>query len=159
MSITVKLIEKIHDKEVETMTQWMYEWWGQKQNNSYECIKSYMIHSIHKDQFPYTFGLYLDDLLIGMYQFRLEDLFTRPDLYPWLANVYISPQYRHQGYGHILMNSIKINMQTYLSSSTLYLYTTHCHLYEKYGWTYVCNIDTFLDNDRIQRLYQFNINK
>ena len=157
MTVKIKLIEQVQYEEVEHMTQWMYDWWGKTEGYSYECLKSYLIHSIHKDQFPYTFGIYLDNKLIGMYQFRLEDLFVRPDLYPWLANVYICPQYRHQGYGHILMNSIKTNMQIYLSSKTLYLYTTHCHLYEKYGWKYLCDVDTFLDTNRIQRLYQLSI--
>ncbi len=41
----------------------------------------------------------LDDNIIGMFQFTYEDLSVRPDIYPWLANVYIDEKYSKMGYG------------------------------------------------------------
>jgi len=40
--------------------------------------------------------LLLEIKLFGMYQFTYEDLFVRPDIYPWLANVYIDEEYRNK---------------------------------------------------------------
>ena len=30
---------------LDTMTKWMYDWWGQAENYSYEAVHSYMSHN------------------------------------------------------------------------------------------------------------------
>jgi len=89
---------------------------------------------------------------VGMYQFTNGDLFPRPDLYPWLANLYIDPACRGAGLGRFLIESVRRHA-TNAGLKELYLFTTHSGLYEKFGWTLVQEIDTFLE-PRIQRLYK-----
>ena len=38
---------------------------------------------------------------------RIKDLNVRPDIYPWLCNLYIDEEYRNKGYGRILLESVK----------------------------------------------------
>ena len=139
---------------LDTMTKWMYDWWGQAENYSYEAVHSYMSHSLQEKRLPQTYGLYLDDTLIGMYQFTMEDLFPRPDIYPWLANVYIDKAYRAYGYGRFLLSSVREAAEK-AGLEELYLFTTHIGLYEKFGWEFVREIDTFLE-PRMHRLYRLD---
>ena len=81
-----KITEKDH---LDTITNWMYNWWGKPEGYLYEIVYACMSHSLQVNRLPQTFGLFLDGTLIGMYQFTMGDLFPRPDIYPWLANVYI----------------------------------------------------------------------
>ena len=86
----------------------------------------------------------------------MEDLFSRPDIYPWLANVYIDKAYRAYGYGRVLLNSVKKTAEK-AGLKELYLFTTHEGLYEKFGWDFIQEIDTFLE-PRTQRLYRLDTN-
>lgn len=153
-------INKITDADaalLNTITTWMYAWWGMQEGYSFEAVKCYMEHSLQKIRLPQTYGVFLDGEIIGLYQFTNEDLFARPDLYPWLANVYIHERYRGKGYGKMLMESIPVNAPKSLGFDEVYLYTEHVGLYEKFGWQFVSEIDTFLEGARMQRLYKLRI--
>lgn len=157
MIVEIRKITDIDDMTLNTITDWMYNWWGVEDGYSYEAVKCRMKHSCNQSGLPQTYGVYLDDKLIGMYQFTLEDVFVRPDLYPWLACVYIDEAYRGTGYGCILMESVYENAKTNLNTKEIYLYTKHIGLYEKYGWKYVSNVETFKIKDSLQRLYKLEI--
>ena len=115
-----------------------------------------MFHSLQEKRLPQTYGLFLDETLIGMCQFTMGDLFSRPDIYPWLANVYIDKVYRSCGYGRFLLNSVRKTAEK-AGLKELYLFTTHEGLYEKFGWDFIQEIDTFLE-PRTQCLYRLDTN-
>lgn len=137
------------------MTDWMYAWWGQAEGYSYEAVRTSMAYSLQEQCLPQTYGLFEGDKLIGMYQFTNGDLFPRPDLYPWLANLYIEKSYRGTGVGRFLIESVR-DCAAKAGLKELYLFTTHNGLYEKFGWTFVQEIDTFLE-PRMQRLYKIEL--
>lgn len=146
------------DEEIlDTVSNWMYNWWGKRDGYSFEKVKCFMKHSMEKDRLPQTYGLFLDNKIIGMYQFTYEDLSVRPDIYPWLANVYINEEYRKQGYGRKLLENVKKTAQKSVNFEELFLYTEHIGLYEKFDWTYVCDIDTYKEESRIERLYKLKL--
>lgn len=157
MSVEIKQMTNLSEDQLSMVAEWMYQWWGEKEGYSYEAVKCYVQNGLQVKRLPQTYGMYLNDRLIGVYQFRLDDLFVRPDLYPWLANVYLDPAYRNAGYGKLLMESIRNNAQRCLPYDEVFLFTKHTGLYEKYGWEFVSEIDTFLDSGRIQRLYRLNL--
>lgn len=157
MKLVVQKITKIDVDILNTITDWMYNWWGISEGYTYEAVKCYVENSFQTDRLPQTYGMYLNDILIGMYQFTYDDLFARPDIYPWLANVYVDEKYRNMGYGKYLINSIKDNARENLGFGEIYLFTKHQGLYEKYGWKFVCEIDTFNDISRIERLYKLDL--
>lgn len=116
-----------------------------------------MKHSMQNNKLPQTYGLFLDNKIIGMYQFRYDDLDVRPDIYPWLANVYIDKKYRKLGYGKILLESAIENTKNIIGFNEIFLFTKHIGLYEKFGFEFVELIDTYNETDRIQRLYKLRI--
>ena len=157
MNIQVNKITDLTDDLLNTITDWMYNWWGVEDGYSYEAVKERMRYSCNSHRLPQTFGMFLDDRIIGMYQFTLEDVFVRPDLYPWLACVYIDKQFRGYGYGRTLMESVCENAKNNLVTDSIYLYTKHIGLYEKYGWKFVSTVNTFKETDPIQRLYKLDL--
>ena len=150
-NIKIRKITSPSEELLNTTTKWMYEWWGIENGYKYEDVYTYMKNSYNKDKLPQTYIMYLNDKAIGMFQITYRDLFIRPDVYPWIANIYIDKEYRKKGYGKILISSINNIIQNDLSFNTIYLYTSHINLYEQYGWELIENLD---ENNR---LYKLNI--
>lgn len=138
-------------------SNWMYNWWGKRDNYSFEEVKCFMKHSMQKNRLPQTYGLFLNGKIIGMYQFSYEDLSIRPDIYPWLANVYIDESYRKKGYGRKLLENVKNTAKENINFEEIFLYTEHIGLYEKFDWIFVSDFDTFSKEKRIQRLYKLKL--
>ncbi len=154
MEPKIRQIIEANDAITDKIAGWMFKWWGEAEGFRYEAIRCYVEHGFQKKRLPQTYGLFLDDELIGVYQFMQEDLFVRPDLYPWLANVYIDEVHRGKGYGKILMESIRENAARSLEYDEVYLFTKHIGLYEKFGWEFVKEIDTHMEMEGIARLYK-----
>ena len=159
MNIQIRKILELNNKNFEIMLNWLYKWWGFEEHYSKEGLKCWLKCCFQSDKLPMTYGLFEDDRIIGMYQFVNEDLFYRPDIYPWLANVYIEEESRKKGYFNLMMNSIKNNFPKDSKYKEIYLYTIYEGLYEKHGWEYVGEIDIFQKKNRIQRLYKLNLTK
>jgi len=156
-NIEVKQIIKIDYNTLNIITEWMYNWWGKKDGLTFEEVKCFMEHSLQEDRLPQTYGIFVENKIAGIYQFAYEDLSIRPDIYPWLANVYIEEKYRGRGLGRKMIETVKKNAKDKLSFSEIYLYTKHKGLYEKFGWEYVSEFDTYRKEPRIQGLYKLEL--
>lgn len=147
-------IIELSEENLNTIVNWMYDWWGIEEGYTISAIECYMKHSLDTIDLPKTYGLFDGTKIIGICQLVYEDLFVRPDLHPWLANVYIDKAYRNKGLGKMLLNNINNEIKK-LPYKEVYLYTGHKDLFEKFGWNYIGDIETHLDYCRIQRLYCF----
>ena len=144
------------DAVFETICRWNIEWWGHKTSGEAE-VRSFMAHSLCADRLPQTFVALDGDQPVGMYQLQMsDDLAGRPDVYPWLANVYVDESRRGEGIGRLLMESVRENAAK-AGLSDLYLYTHHVGLYEKFGWTLVEEVPTFQPDSPVERLYRLDI--
>jgi GNAT superfamily N-acetyltransferase len=157
LTLQIRQIIETQQAWIDTMTEWMHAWWGEPEGHTEESVRMYLMHGMQDKRLPQTYGMFLDDKLIGMYQFRLDDLFVRPDIYPWLANVYIDEPYRGQGYGQKLMKSVLKHARQNIPFDEIYLFTKHIGFYEKFGWKFISEIDTCLEDCRIQRLYRLEM--
>lgn len=155
--IEIKKITEINEDNLNKITGWMYEWWGKDEMHTLEEVKKFIKHSLQGNGLPQTYGAFINSEIIGMYQFSYADLFVRPDIYPWLANVYVDKKYRNTGICRKLMESVKENAHNNIKSNELWLYTKHVNLYEKFGWKYISDIDTYNKEQRIQRLYKLEL--
>ncbi len=135
----------------------MYNWWGKRDRYSKDAVKCFMQHSMEDNRLPQTYGVFLDNKIIGMYQFAYDDLSARPDIYPWFANVYINESYRGKGYGRRLLESVFDNAKENINFDEIFLYTKHMGLYEKFGWNFIEEVDTFKKEKRIERLYKLDL--
>lgn len=145
-----KLIKK--DDAYYTITEWFKEWWKVEEGFTFEETEAIMSHSLNGSGFPRTYAMFDGDKVVGAFQFTLFDLHVRPDIYPWLANVYVAKEERGKGYSKFLLESaVKIAKEEKLDK--LWLFTSHVGLYERYGFVYESEVDVFTKKPRIQRLY------
>lgn len=73
--------------------------------------------------------------LLGTAMLIAHDMETRPELSPWLAGVYVNPNYRRRGLATALIERVILEAAT-IGVTTLYLYTEP-HLesfYRRLGW-------------------------
>lgn len=153
----VRKLVNVDNETLDKITEWMYNWCGKRDGYSLEAVKCFMKHSMEENRLPQTYGLFLDNEIIGMYQFAYDDLSVRPDIYPWLANVYIDEKYRGKGYGRKLLESVFDNAKKNINFRKIFLYAKHIGLYEKFGWTFIEEVDTFKKEQRIERLYKLDL--
>ena len=150
-------LEESNNLFFDKICDWYYNWLGIKNNESIEEIKCTFEHSLCKNKLPQTFVALIDGEPAGMYQLSMsDDLNSRPDLYPWLINVYIDEKFRGRNVARELMNTVKENAKK-LGLTELYLYTKHIGLYEKFGWKFIEEVKTFKDDSPVERLYKLEI--
>lgn len=150
-------LENSNNSIFDKICDWNYNWWGKRDHNSAEEVRCYMEHCLCKDRIPQTFVALIKNEPVGMYQFTMsEDLNSRPDIYPWLVNVFVDEPYRGQGICRELMSTVYENAKN-LNLSELYLYTKHIGLYEKFGWEFIEEVKTFREESPIERLYRLEI--
>ena len=75
--------------------------------------------------------------LIGSASLIAHDMDNRPDLTPWLADVFVKPAYRGQGVATSLIQRIEAEAKS-AGITRLYLYTPDAaELYRRLGWNTV----------------------
>ena len=81
-------LESSNNKYFEKICEWNYNWWGKRDNDTFEEVKCTLEHSLCKDnRLPQTYIAIIDDEIVGMYQISMvDDLYSRPDIYHWLIN-------------------------------------------------------------------------
>lgn len=150
-------LESSDNKIFEKVVEWNYNWWGKKNGKSTEEIRYLFEHSICTDRLPQTFVALENGNAVGMYQLSMtDDLFGRPDIYPWLINVYVDEAYRGRHICRELMLTVPQNAKN-AGLNDLFLYTSHVGLYEKYGWEFIEEVKTFDEKSPLERLYKLDI--
>jgi len=141
----------------EQICLWYYHWLGIKNGESLEEVKCTFSHSLNKDKLPQTYVALIDGKPVGMYQIAIfDDLNSRPDIYPWLINVYVDEKFRGKHVCSEMMKTVCNNAKR-ANLKELYLYTKHIGLYEKYGWKFVEEVKTFKEDSPLERLYKLDI--
>lgn len=156
MNIKIRKLESKDKNYIEKITIWLYDWWAKEEGNSIDKVRYFVEHSICNDRIPQTYIALMDDKLVGMYQLSYVDLECRPDIYPWLCNVYVDKNYRNNGICDRMLKTVKENAKM-MGINNLFLFTKHIGLYEKYGWRFIEEIETYCEEQHIQRLYKLEI--
>ena len=153
----IRLEDSNNNYIFDKICEWIYNWWGIRNNVSYEAVKCNLEHCLCKEKLPQTFVALIDGDPVGMYQLSMsDDLDSRPDIYPWLINVYVDEKFRGRSVCRNLMNTVKENAKK-ANLTELFLYTKHIGLYEKFGWEFVEEVKTFKEDSPIERLYRLEI--
>lgn len=75
--------------------------------------------------------------LIGTAALVESDMDSHPELSPWLASVYVKPDYRKQGVGAALVKRV-VSEAKALDLSPLYLFTPdQARFYQNLGWQFI----------------------
>lgn len=135
----------------ETIARWMWGFWGNPRN--YEFYHSLILHS-KTDEIPMVYAAFLGGNPVGAVALLRADLFSRQDLFPWMADLFVHPEYRSRGIGSALQDFI-LSKAKELGYPAIYLYTPLIGYYEKKGWEYMGDE---MDRDgEIVRIYKKTI--
>ncbi len=124
--------------------------WGRASGKSDEEILSFVSHAVCEGRVPQSFVCYKDGEAVGSFQFGLTEPYTRPDLSPWLMNVFVKEEYRGQGVGRAMMESVR-GFAEDIGLDKIYLFTPHEGFYEKFGWTKVDSVTFYKPEGKITR--------
>ena len=108
--------------------------WGHLPGNSIDG----RIHQLHLQQqrsaLPCAFVAFEGENLAGSASFVEHDMITHPEWFPWLASVYVWPEFRRRGIGSALTERV-VEEARALGHSRIYLFTTdQQRLYLRLGW-------------------------
>lgn len=120
---------------IPTIAQWHQDQW--------QHISPHLTTSLRiKEYSAYTNGpaipscilALIDNQPAGSASLVTSDMESRPDLTPWLASVYVHPQYRNQGIATQLIQSCLSDARQ-LGVKSVYLFTPdQMSFYQKRGW-------------------------
>jgi len=100
------------------------------------------------DKFPITFISVIDNECVGTVSVFENDFKERPQYSPWLASLYVKPQFRDKKIGQHLITHLLNHLKT-LNYTEVYLKTENAsEYYQKRGWELVESVNS-LDTDTV----------
>jgi len=120
---------------LEKLAKWHHaEWSYLNPERSFAERLEEMALDLAGNAVPATYFAEIDGNLAGSATILDDDMSTHPELGPWLASVFVSPQYRHRGIATALVRKIMQHAKQ-ANVETLFLYTPgQERLYEQLGW-------------------------
>ena len=131
------LIEYLADRVdlIPELAQWHFAEWGHfRPGQSLEDRLNALNACLGKLAIPSTVVATCGDELVGSALLVEHDMSTRKDLSPWLAGVFVKPQFRKAGVATLLIQRIEAEAAA-LDIPKLYLYTNNeSDFYARRGW-------------------------
>jgi GNAT superfamily N-acetyltransferase len=126
----------IHPELIATLAEWHDREWRHLNPDSYDIqarIEDYR-RAMDPDQIPVMLVAHDNGKPMGSVQLINDDMETHPELSPWLASLYVHPEYRQQGIATRLILEIEETARQ-LGFDQLYLFTEdRDSFYKKLGW-------------------------
>jgi len=131
---TIKLLNLADlPHHLEQVAKWCFEEWSKANGSTIEDIIYRTKHACKQSGIPQTWIAVNGDELVGTFALWNCDIFNRQDLSPWIACVYVKPEYRNAGIG-TMMTQKGVDLMRNMNYKKVYLHTDHENYYEKTGW-------------------------
>jgi GNAT superfamily N-acetyltransferase len=117
------------------LAEWHHTQWGTLVGaRTLEQRMARLKHHLQRNAIPTTFVAWVNQQPVGSASLVANDMEVLAEWIPWLANVYVLPEFRRQGIGARLVQRVASEAAN-LGYPRLYLYTLdQMHLYEWLGW-------------------------
>ncbi len=125
---------KFEPHHIPVLADWHHEEWSYLNPNLTVAQRAKWMQSYLSDGLvPSTF-IAIEEQLLGSASIVEQDMDTKPDLSPWLASVFVSPENRGRGVGSMLVLQIMEKAKE-AGIPVLYLFTPDKEgFYQKLGW-------------------------
>lgn len=151
---------KHHLNAIDTLSQAQFELWGPLTGrNTLEEYRELLHLAAESKSLPITLVAVENATILGSVNVLENDLPLRPDIAPWLAQLFVFPNFRRQGAGAFLVAGAIAEARK-LNRPIIYLYTsgTLPDYYEKLGWSRMEEI-AYLGKRRVIMAYPIHDNK
>lgn len=120
---------------LDDIAQWHFnEWQALYPQDSLQDFRTDLASTMSGDILPSTWLLLVDDEVVATASLLRHDLSSYPQLSPWLANVFVLPQWRGRGLAKRLIRQVMANAWQ-AGVAKLYLFTEdQTALYQSLGW-------------------------
>jgi N-acetylglutamate synthase-like GNAT family acetyltransferase len=132
---TIKIIDLKHEPHaIPLLADWHHHEWsslnpGQTVEQRIESMQAYLSEEL----IPSTL-IARGTQLMGSAAIVQNDMDTHPEWMPWLASVYVAPEFRHQSIGSRLVNAVSEAAKK-AGMEALYLFTPdRVAFYQRLGW-------------------------
>lgn len=142
------------------LAYWAYLEWYQKRALDFNLVLRAFMERANNEALPQSFVALDGSLPVGMVTLKLDDLWSRKELNPWLSSLYIASGYRNRGTGHALVRAV-ITRAKELQYQSVHLFLGQKdterleRYYRKRGWDVM---GTAEDNDGLDtKILGFNL--
>lgn len=131
------------------LAHWSYMEWYRARSMDFNLVLRAYQERARNEGVPLSFVAMDGSLPVGMVTLKLDDLWSRKDLNPWLASLYVLPDYRKAGAGDALIRAVIARAQG-LGYGRIYLFLGQhdrdwlLGYYLRRGWEVV---EDAVDND------------
>ncbi len=131
------------------LAYWSYLQWYMKRDIEFRLVLKSYKQRTESDNLPLSFVALSGSFPVGMVSLKENDLWSRKDINPWLASLYVLPKYRKRGIGGKLITAV-IDYAGKMSLGNIYLFTGKVEgvdldsYYKKRGWEFLSREE---DND------------
>ena len=124
-----------YPQHLPTLAQWHFDQWSAYYpDQTLQDFINDLQASLLGKRIPQTFIALQNGQLAGSASLLADDLDCRPELGPWLASVFIHPDFRQQGLATRLISAIEGHADQ-CEINTLYLFTPDQQAwYQRLGW-------------------------
>jgi len=125
-----------HPQYVPTVSKWITDEWGRESPGmTQESIEEKFRSYLNRNVIPLTLLAMVENQPVGTASLVFHDMQDRQELSPWLAAVYVLPEYRGKGIGSKLVKVIEL-LSASLDVEQLYLFTPDREsFYARMNWT------------------------
>lgn len=123
-------------QDLVTIATWVFNQWGYlSPGSTLDGVISKFRANLNRARLPLTLvGLSDEETPIATASLIHHDLYTRPELTPWLAGVFVLPEHRQQGLGSQIVQAAQ-QMAAEIGIQKLYLFTPDREaFYARLGW-------------------------
>ncbi|MCP4129698.1 MAG: GNAT family N-acetyltransferase [bacterium] len=131
------------------LAHWSFcEWYLNRKIPFHILVKNYQVRA-RNDTVPLSFIAMENTVPVGMASLKNDDLWTRKDLNPWLASLYVLPAFRNKGIGNMLIAAVTGKAKD-LGFDRIYLFLGQSeqgkleHYYFQRKWKF---LEDSMDND------------
>ncbi|MDO5107799.1 MAG: GNAT family N-acetyltransferase [Coriobacteriaceae bacterium] len=116
---------------------WFHARWGVPEEAYLACMDAYLARETELGWFLCLDG----ERIVGGLGVIENDFHNRPDLSPNVCAVYVEEDHRSHGIAGTLLDFAVEDLRR-RGISPLYLVTDHIGFYERYGWEYLCMVES-----------------